>query len=230
MKHFNKFVIAVAMIALSAFVVSCASAPEPKASPSPTPVAKATPTKQVIDHKNLMLGGDIPDWILSEIGDIEAQPKYKDAYVFRGEAVGGSEQGAKMLATQMDADTQIARMISLRVQNLFAGAQVGDDKNLENYMENVVKSLADAKITGWRNMANYWVQYEYTKDKRQEFRYFVLFTIPKETVKQLMDEALNKEPAPDTEEKKVAKDRVKNLMEGNLPGLTADQQDKTALQ
>jgi hypothetical protein len=229
MKHFNKIAIVAALLAISGFVVSCASAPEPKPSPSPV-TTKATPAKTPIDHKNLMFNGDIPDWITSEITDIEAQPKYKDAYVFRGEAVGGSEAGAKMLATQMDADTQIARMISLRVQNLFAGAQVGDDKNLENYMENVVKSLADAKVTGWRNMANYWVQYEYTATKKQEFRYFVLFTISKEAVKQLMNEALNKAPQPDTAEKKNAKDKVAKIMDGNLPALTGAQQDGTAVQ
>jgi hypothetical protein len=94
----------------------------------------------------------------------------------------------------------------------------------------VVKSLADAKVTGWRNMANYWVQYEYTATKKQEYRWFVLYTIPKEIVKQLMAEALNKAPQPDTAEKKNAKDKVAKIMEGNLPALSGAQQDGTAVQ
>jgi hypothetical protein len=227
-KHISKFAIVMAAVVLAAFAVSCAST-KPKPAPSPAPVLKPTATKVVIEHKNTMLGGEVPEWVTMEIGDIEATPKYKDSYVFRGEAVGGSEAGAKLLATQMDVDTQIARMINLRVQNLFSGAQVGDDKNLENYMENIVKSLADAKISGWRNMANFWVQYEYTATKKQEFRYFVLFTIPKETVKALLADALQKQPPADTKEKLTARDKVRQLIDSNLPALSGAQQEGTTL-
>jgi len=226
-----KLVVALLVVTLTAFAVSCKTASTTTVAPAatPAPAVKAAPVKTIVDYKNKDLGGELPEWVTQDIVDIEAQAKYKDSYIFRGEAVGGSEAGAKMLATQMDADTQIARMISLRVQNLFTGAQVGDDKNMENYMENLVKSMAEAKVTGWRNVNSFWVQYEYAKDKHLEYRYFVLFSIPKETVKQAINDALGKAPAPDTKEKQIARDKVRAMTDASLPAMTAAQSDSAAV-
>ena len=227
MKHSKILAVAVAIVTLFGFLAACASAPVEK-NDKPTVTVK-TPAKQILDHKGALTGGDVPDWVNQEVSDIEANAKYKDMYVFRGEATGGSEQSAKLIASRLDADTQIARMISLRVQNLFSGAQVGDDKTIETYMENVVKSLADAKISGWREAGSWWVQYEYTATKKQEYRYYLLYTIPKDTVKQLIVSAINGTPA-ETKDKITARQRVQQIAEGTLPGLNPDQQASTVKQ
>jgi len=226
-KNVSKIVAAIAIVTLFGFLASCASAPADKPADKPVVAAPKVPAKTVLDQKGALTGGDIPDWVNMDVGDIETLPKYKDFYVFRGEATGGSEQSAKLIASRLDADTQIARMISLRVQNLFSGAQVGDDKTVETYMENVVKSLADAKISGWREAGSWWVQYEYTATKKQEYRYYLLYTIPKDTVKQLLQDAITGQPA-DTKDKITARDRVKQIADGSLPALTGDQQESTA--
>ena len=226
MKNISKMVGAIALVSLFGFLASCASAPVEK------PVEKVnvsikTPAKQILDHKGALTGGDIPLWVNQDVGEIETDAKYKDMYAFRGEATGGSEQSAKLIASRLDADTQIARMISLRVQNMFSGAQVGDDKTIETYMENVVKSLADAKISGWREAGSWWVQYEYTATNKQEYRYYLLYTIPKDAVKKLIDAAIAGQPA-ETKDKITARDRVKQITEGTLPGLKSDQQEALA--
>ena len=226
MKNISRMFAVIAVVTLFGFLAACASAPVEKPVEKVN-VAIKTPAKQVLDHKGALTGGDIPLWVNQDVGDIETDAKYKDMYVFRGEATGGSEQSAKLIASRLDADTQIARMISLRVQNMFSGAQVGDDKTIETYMENVVKSLADAKISGWREAGSWWVQYEYTATKKQEYRYYLLYTIPKDTVKKLIDDAVAGQPA-DTKDKITARDRVKQITEGTLPGLNAAQQDTVA--
>lgn len=226
MKTFKIAATAAALVFAAGLVVGCASAPSADKGTDKPSVSVKTPAKQILDHKGALTGADVPDWVNQEVSDIEASPKFKDMYVFRGEATGGSEQSAKLIASRLDADTQIARMVSLRVQNLFSGAQVGDDKVIETYMENVVKSLADAKLSGWREVGSWWVQYEYTATKKQEYRYYLLYTIPKDTVKQLIVAAVNGQAA-DTPDKITARDRVRQIAEGTLPGLSAKQQDAT---
>lgn len=225
MNHISKMVAAIAIVVLFGFLGACATKPVEQTPQNPT-VSIKVPAKQVLDHKGALTGGDIPLWVNQDVGEIEQNPAYKDMYVFRGEATGGSEQSAKLIASRLDADTQIARMISLRVQNQFTGAQVGDDKAIETYMENVVKSLADAKISGWREAGSWWVQYEYTATKKQEYRYYLLYTIPKDAVKKLIDDAIAGQPA-DTQDKITARDRVKQITQGTLPGLNSAQQEST---
>jgi hypothetical protein len=98
----------------------------------------------------------------------------------------------------------------------FAGAAAGDMNKLEGYMEQVVKSLSDATITGYKQVDNYWVQMRYYKPDgnvdEDAYTYLALYTIPKavldELVRKALDEAAvaNRPRSPDEE---TARKRVK---------------------
>jgi len=171
----------------------------------------------VIDHKNKALGGEAPEWVFMSIADLEAMDKYEDSYVFKVEADGKDKDGALAMLRGMEVPTMVARQISLRVQNKFVGAQVGDKDTLETYMENVTKSLAVATITGLREQDNYWVKLQEGSDKY--YRALLFVTVPREEIQAAIDRALDEEAArtkPKTEEEQKARDRVKEVFGSGL--------------
>jgi len=85
-------------------------------------------------------------------------------------------------------------------------------------MENVVKSLAQAQLTGFKKEKDFWVQRQFA-DGRLDYSYKVLYSIDKDSVKKLLNDAASGQKA-DTPEKVSAKDKVKKLIDADLPALT----------
>jgi len=207
----------VALLLAFAVLASCASKPEPSTSGA-APVSPG-PAYKIVNNQNADFGGSVPSWVTANVFDLENNdPSYKDMYVFKFEGTGSNLEGTKLKVDQLNAAAEIARYISLRVKALFTGAQVGDDKDIETYMENVVNTLAQVTVTGFRKVDSFWVQRQYFDDGRLEYSYRVLYTIPQSVVKKLMNDAAD--TVADSPEKETAKDRVKKIMEGNLPALS----------
>jgi len=215
------------MLAALVVFASCGasdSGSNTKPTPAPTTAAvvvapvKAAPKFVIIEHKNAAFGGDVPSWVTAEIVDLESLPENKEKYVFIFDGTGENLEGTKLKVNNLNGASEIARYISLRVQAMFVGAQVGDDKTLATYMENIVKSLAQVEVQGFRKVSDYWVQRQFTDSGKTEYVYKVMYTIDKATVKQMLGQAADKQTT-ETPEKQTAKDRVKKIMEGNLPAL-----------
>jgi hypothetical protein len=188
-------------------LLSCASGPKGELNERTDPKDEVV----TIDHKNKALGGAVPDWVFASVFDLEEQPKYKDMYVFKMEADGKDKDGAMTFLRGMEVPTQVARQVSIRVQNKFVGAQVGDKDKVETYMENVTKSLAQAQVTGLREVDNYWVKLQ-EGQKEPYYRAMALYIVPKAEIDGAIARALdseNQKTKPKTEEEKVARERVK---------------------
>jgi len=201
----KKLVLVPVLIGLVFMLLSCASGPKGQLKEKENQKDEAV----VIDHKNKALGGTAPDWLFATVADLDA--KYKDSYVFRVEAEGKDKDGAMLFLDGMQAPTEVARQVSIRVQNKFVGAQVGDKDKVETYMENVTKSLAQATITGMRKIDTYWVKLQEGK-KDPYYRAMALYVVPKAEIDSAIARALdaeNQKTKPKTEEEKVARDRVK---------------------
>ena len=144
--------------------------------------AQVYPPK-VIEHKKSAFGGDVPDWVFMEQAELELQDEYEDTYVFIFDQTGKDLDGLQSWTRSFVAATEVARMVSTRVMNKFAGAQVGDKDMVETYMEEVAKVLAVAEYAGARKKADFWVLQQYYKDDgkadRQEYRYLLLYTVPR---------------------------------------------------
>ncbi|AHC13689.1 hypothetical protein [Salinispira pacifica] len=200
-------------VILAALLVSCASRPQPTEQAEELEEVRSPYT--VIEHKNTQLGGPIPDWTYTAIGALEQQDRFEERYLYRFERIGQDLNGIKTLADNLDAGAAIAREINIRVQQKFAGAEVGDNDFVETYFENTVKVLADARISGYRKYDDFWILRVDNETDEEEYVYYSLFTIEQDEVDRLIQEAISGQTA-DTEEEQTAKERVREIFEEGL--------------
>ena len=202
MKHLWK--VAIVLVAIGLLFVGCKTKPTPEQEQALKVEPQVYPPK-VIEHKLTALGGDVPEWVFQYANgeDFERMREYDDFYVFIFEQTGKDLEGVKAWTRSFSAATEVARMVSTRVMNKFAGAQVGDKDMVETYMEEVAKILAVAEYAGAR--------------KKDDF--FLFYTVPQEqidaAIQRSLDAQSNKDK-PKTEEEQVARDRVKELFSDGL--------------
>lgn len=193
----------VILMALAALVAlaSCVSEPKPE-SPTLKPVDTVMPP-DILEHKGTALGASVPQWVITYIEGgaqaVEKMPEYKGRYVVILESEGENRQGAQLAMDSMDITSQTARYFNTRVQQKFAGAQVGDRDQLEEYFENVVKVMADARYTGLEPGPDWWVYLQYYKVgakskadvERRVYRVIRLYSIGDELLAKQLDKYLN---------------------------------------
>jgi len=208
------YVLAILMIAIVA--MGCASKPA-----TPAPMVTNTPPYDILQHKGTTLGVLTPPaWIEASLMGPKAVEKladYKDKFVVVVDVTGKDLEGTSLAAQRLNADTEIARYLSIRVKDTFAGAQVGDKDKIETYMERVVKSVSEIKFSGFQRSADWWVQIRWYKPDnkktwdRDEFRVLQLYTVDKEVLKSQLEKTLSGEAAeePKTAEKERAIEAVK---------------------
>lgn len=197
--------VALAVIAIS----SCVSQPKPGEGPKP---AETVLTPDILEHKGTALGANVPAWTMAYIesgaSGVEKLPEYKGKYVIVLDSEGQSKQGTIAAMDNLDAPVQIARYLSTRVQQKFAGAQVGDRDQLQEYFENVVKTVSEAKFSGFATGPDWWVYLQYYKPgaksksevDRRVYRVIKVYSIDAAILQQQLDKYLN-----DAEAKAVAK-------------------------
>jgi hypothetical protein len=200
-----------------ATVIGCASKPKTGVNP-PAPTVKVYPP-QIIEHKGTAFGRDYPKWMDAALDGPKAVEKLSDfanKYVVIVQEDGKDLTGAQLAASKLDAQTTIAAMISTRVKDTFAGAQVGDKDKIETYMERAVKSVSEATFTGFAMEGDWWAKLQnFTPEGKtadQVYRVIQLWTIDKDTLKQQVQKQLAgaaaAEATPPTPEKQKAMDLV----------------------
>ena len=212
MKKIVHLALAVAVLAI--IVAGCASEPEPTETVSVT----APPEYQIIDHKTRDFGGSVPDWVTKSASELEAMPKYQDFYVFVDDQVGQDLEGLKLWARGFSISSEIARLVSTRVEDKFVGAAAGDRNELETYLEEVVKSVSEAQYSGARVEQDFWVKRRKLSDNTEDYRYLFLVTVPRQQIDDAIQRALNeaeeaRNPSPN---KQTAIDRVKSAFDEGL--------------
>lgn len=211
------------MMTVLAAVLSaaCASAPDevPERAPIPEPTARRPET---LDHRNYKWGTPVPEWVTMEIDELEALEQYEDYYIFRFESPRAqSLQGAELWTQQFTAQSGIAQEVETRVQTRFAGAAAGDMDLVENYMEQVVASVSDTTVSGYRRARDYWVKMRYYDPdgsvEEDAYTYVVLYTIPQETLDRMVQDALDRNDGRvESDEERTVRDRVKEAFERGL--------------
>jgi len=207
----------IVMVALMS-ITGCSST-----SPAEKEAAKAAaPKPEIIDSSYQAWGKEIPDWVTMSRSALEQKDEYEDKYVFKIESPEGeSKQGVQMYADNFQAQSELARLISTRVRDKFAGAAAGDMDQLETYMEQVVQVVSESQYSGYRKEDEAWVQRRYFESDgsvdREVYQYMMLYTIPQDVVDEKIEQALeNAGGEADSEEKTTAKDRVKEAFESGL--------------
>jgi uncharacterized membrane-anchored protein len=201
-----------------AVVIGCASAPADKAGGVNPPAATIkTYPPQIIEHKGTAFGRDYPKWMdaaLDGAKAVEKLPDYAGKYIVVVQEDGQDLAGAQLAASKINAQTTIASLISTRVKDTFAGAQVGDKDKIETYMERAVKSVSEATFTGFTMESDWWAKLQTFTDKgkldKQVYRVIQIWGIDKEQLKDQIDKALKGAAAvePKTEAKQKAMDLV----------------------
>lgn len=176
----------------------------------------------LIEDKGTAYGIKTPQWVeLAIIGgyrDIEKLSDYRDKTVFIAQFEAQNLQSAQLLAERMQADTDIARYLSTRVKDAFKGANVADadSENFGAYGERFVASVGEAKFSGFRMEADWWVKVQtYTPENRpdkQVYRVIQLWAIEKTMLQKQFDILFSQmaEAEQPTPEQKRAIDLVQN--------------------
>ena len=100
---------------------------------------------------------------------VEKLPDYANKYMVLVQASGQDLDGTQLAASKIDAQTTIAGLISTRVKDTFAGAQVGDKDKIETYMERAVKSVSEATFSGFSIESDWWVKLQtFTSDGKAD--------------------------------------------------------------
>ncbi|MCK4515249.1 MAG: hypothetical protein KAU31_08325 [Spirochaetaceae bacterium] len=199
----------VALVVL--FVAGCAGGPPTE------PAQFEEPSFKIIEYKNSALGAEVPDWVTMDVGELEDD--FEGEYIFRFEQTGQNLTGVKNIADNMNAPAEVARLVSTRVQQKFAGAQVGDQDFVETYFENVVRTVSDAEINGLRKYGDFWVLKEYYDEKgnptEREYEYYTMYRISSDQVDDLIERAISGLDA-QTEEEQTARERVREIMNDGI--------------
>ena len=209
--------ILVVLMAIAA-VIGCASEP-------PTYVGtqkvnenavKAYPP-QILEHKGTAFGRDYPKWMDAALDgprSVEKLAEYANKYVVVVQEEGMDLSGAQLAASKINAQTTLSALVSTRVKDTFAGAQVGDKDKIETYMERAVKSVSEATFTGFAMESDWWAKLQtFTPDgkaDKQVYRVIQLWAIDKEVLKKQIEKQLSGAAAeePKTEAKQKAMDLV----------------------
>lgn len=211
---------------ISAFIVlvvvfgllACTSTPKETAAIGPLETIAYPP--KILEHEGTLWGTNPPAWILEYISKgykaVERMPDYQGQFVIIVNAEGASREGASLAAGRLNAQTTISAMMSTRVRDTFAGAQVGDKDMVETYMERVVKSVSEAQFAGFRMEDEKWLHVQEFDDKgkpsRRVYRVYQLWTISKDALNRQIENILSGAAAaePKTPEKERAIAAVQN--------------------
>jgi hypothetical protein len=215
-----KKILSVLLIALAVIsIVGCVSKPAPVPAPKPM---ETVLTPDILEHKGTALGANVPSWVMSYVEGgaqaIEKLPEYKGKYVIILDGEGNSRIGAQTIMDNMEAPVQIAKYLSTRVEQKFAGAQVGDRNEVQEYFENVVKLVASARFSGFETGPDWWVYLQYYKPgakskaevERRTYRVIRIYSISRDILQKQLDKYLNdaEAAAAKTPEKQRAIDAV----------------------
>jgi hypothetical protein len=210
-----------------AAVAGCGSTAKPAPTEPikpPAPTVKAYPP-QIIEHKGTAFGRDYPKWMDAALDGpkaVEKLPDYANKYIVVVQEDGGDLTGAQLAASKLNAQSTVASLISTRVKDTFAGAQVGDKDKIETYMERAVKSVSEATFSGFAMESDWWVKLQtFTSDgkaDKQIYRVIQIWGIDKDSLKAQIDKVLKGEAdkEPKTPEKQRAMDLVQQSFFGGF--------------
>ncbi len=216
----KKVVLIVSVLLVALSLLACVSKPAKNEKAGTLADSKSVNRPEIIDYKGSEFNANPPEWIQvfieSDISGVEQLARYKDKYCVVVEMDGKDKEGVMLALANLKAPVEIAGRISTRVQQRFAGAQVGDVDKIETYMENVVKVAREASFSGFGKEGETWTYLQYFKPGPKKeldkavYRGYQLWSISKADLQKQVDAMLsgeaNKEKTP---EKQTAIDRVK---------------------
>ncbi|GAB6089304.1 hypothetical protein [Spirochaeta dissipatitropha] len=201
---------------IAALLFSCASTSEPAS--RTVPADQTTASFEVLQHRGTVLGTNTPEWVIQSIeltaSQLEALPQYEGKYVFVAEQSGGNLNAVQTWAQSVNVAGEFARRVSTRVEQQTSAALAGDLDDAATYIEQVTNTLSAATFAGMSQEGEWWVQLQWLPEGNQEFRYFILMTIDKETLDRQIADSIDGIRGEDELNDNEA--RVRDLVKGGL--------------
>ncbi len=167
-----------------------ASAPEvPAANVNTSAVVRPV----LVDHQGAAFGREVPGWV-EYVGmgeNSKLAGLYPDREVFPIHQRGENLDALKFWLNNVDASTEIARMLDTDVKNRTAAITSADQATVQRAADQITAIQNKAKFAGLRKENDYWTQ---TKNSEGEvfFNYYVVYTMDKkvwqETLKRFLGE------------------------------------------
>lgn len=203
------------------FVFSCAGTQKQKSGLGE--ISQNVKKPELLDHKNAKWGKDAPTWVSQEAYELEKLPEYSDVYLFKFESTRAkSLEGVQIWTRDFSVPSEMARTVKTRVESKAAAVAAGDKDLITGYLEDIVKTITDTKLSGFKRVTDYWVQYRYFNEKGEptgdDYTYLVLYSIQKSTLDRLIRDAINNadEVKPKTEEEVRVRDLVKDALKEGI--------------
>jgi hypothetical protein len=199
------------ILGMFSILISCAGSP--KNVPSGTiegtgaeaPKTASNIERVRVDYQGAVTGSEIPAWVQAAIDfDTESLQRLsgfegKIAVVDYG--VGQNLELLRSLVNNFNVQASVARRISNYVEANFGGEQLGDKNTAENrsFVEEVVATFSRVEINGLAREKEYWVKLRTIdrgkKTEDEQYYYYVLYSIPEQTLNDQIARAMNNIPA-----------------------------------
>lgn len=219
-KHVYSALLSMLVVAIC---VGCATVEQSAGKPGKLDV-KTVKRPDVIDHKNMKWGKEPPDWVSLERDEIEKSGRYGEVYVFKFESEKGKDlDGSQLWLKNFSVGSEIARLISQRVEDKAAAAAAGNKDKIGGYTKELVKIVSEATINGLKKESDYWIQQRfYTAEGEVEgdfYSAYILYTVPKQILDDIIKDAIMKAQGkvpPVTPEEKDAQEEVRKAFEAGF--------------
>jgi len=169
-----------------------------------------------VDYQGAAIGSNVPDWVEAAVNsDLEA---IKRIPRFNGKVPivdWGNGQNLDLLRSwvnNFNVSAGISRRITTYVEAEFGGTQLGtkDTPENRNYIKEVVASLSSAQFSGLAKEMDYWIKLRIVDrgkgTQTEEYRYYVVFSIPEDVLQHQIDVAMGKVSAKTKEEQEIKND------------------------
>jgi hypothetical protein len=179
---------------------------------------------EIVEHKGSALEMNrLPVWmqvyVERGIPGLEQLADYDGRYCFIGERSGATLNPLITWENSYNVAQDIASSVSNSVNAKFTGSETGSpDANYGSYYETVVTTTANATYSGAHKVNDWWIKTSRAdpnnkKNKIEQYTYYVLYTIDKQTLDRQVLNAINQVAVAGTTEQQRAIDNVKAAME-----------------
>jgi hypothetical protein len=166
-----------------------------------------------VDYQGAVTGSEIPAWVQAAIDfDTEALqqlPGFEGKIAIVDYGVGQNLELLRSLVNNFNVQASVARRISNYVEANFGGEQLGDKNTAENrsFVEEVVATFSRVEISGLAKEKEYWVKLRTIdrgkKTESEQYYYYVLYSIPEQTLNEQVTRAMNNIPAKTKDQEEI---------------------------
>jgi len=216
---------AIGAIAVAA-LAACGSAPSGTGSGSGSQIEFIR-----IDYQGAAIGANIPEWVEaavnSDLETIKKLPRFSGKEPIVDWGNGQNLDLVRSFVNNFNVAAGISRRITTYVEAEFGGGQLGtkDSPDNRNFVKEIVASFSSAQFSGLAREMDYWVKGRIRGTQTEEYRYYVVYSIPTDILQQQIDAALGRVTAKNQEQQEIMREvetamrsaQFNSIQQANLP-------------